>query len=220
MIPNKIFIIGLPRTATTSICVAMLELGFKTAHTAYVNKCFEQAQVIADTPVFSHYQALDKLYPNSLFINLARELNVWRPSIRQLLTRMLGNLQRCDGGFNPIIKQAFNQTFTGLSEAKLADDEYLNICYNKHQNQIQQYFRNRPNELLSIDVSQTGSFVKLNQFLTMHALLAKDHSQTDNMCNGFKPINIGGKVTAWQKIKHPLKVESTRHGKIDKLSFV
>jgi hypothetical protein len=28
---------------------------------------------------------------------------------------------------------------------------------------------------------------------------------------------MGGKVTAWKKIKHPLKVEATQNGKIDKM---
>ena len=49
---QKIFIIGLPRTGTTSVCVAMLELGFYVAHTAYTDRSFTEAQVIADTPIF------------------------------------------------------------------------------------------------------------------------------------------------------------------------
>jgi len=57
---DKIWIIGLPRTATTSVCVAMLDLGYKTAHTSYTKTCFKHAQVIADTPIFCDYQQLDK----------------------------------------------------------------------------------------------------------------------------------------------------------------
>ena len=81
MTKQKIFIIGLPRTATTSVCVAMLELGFKTAHTAYTNQAMNDAQVIADTPVFCDYQLLDKTYPNAKFIYLTREFSSWLPSI-------------------------------------------------------------------------------------------------------------------------------------------
>ena len=33
----------------------------------------------------------------------------------------------------------------------------------------------------------------------------------------FEKMNMGGKVTAWNDIKHPLKVESTAKGRIDKL---
>ncbi|WP_320819085.1 sulfotransferase, partial [Thalassolituus sp.] len=41
---SKIFIIGLPRTGTTSISVALLELGFLVAHTAFTKKAFEVAE--------------------------------------------------------------------------------------------------------------------------------------------------------------------------------
>ena len=35
----------------------------------------------------------------------------------------------------------------------------------------------------------------------------------------FEKMNIGGKVTAWNAIKHPLKVASTANGKIDKYLY-
>ena len=101
---NKIFIIGLPRTGTTSVCHAFLEFGIPTAHTAYTNNCFDNAHAIADTPIFNDYKALDKYYPDAKFIYLERELNVWLPSIKQLLLRMHTNLTRTDGGFNIHIK--------------------------------------------------------------------------------------------------------------------
>ncbi|WP_164835569.1 sulfotransferase, partial [Pseudoalteromonas sp. TB51] len=44
---SKIFIIGLPRTGTTSVCHAFLEFGIATAHTAYTSHCFENATAIA-----------------------------------------------------------------------------------------------------------------------------------------------------------------------------
>ncbi|MEM7388342.1 MAG: sulfotransferase, partial [Pseudomonadota bacterium] len=47
---SKIFIIGLPRTGTTSICNSFLQLGYKTAHTAYTQQAITTADVIADTP--------------------------------------------------------------------------------------------------------------------------------------------------------------------------
>jgi hypothetical protein len=59
MTNEKIFIIGLPRSGTTSICSVMLELGYSVAHTAYTQKTFDNAQVIADTPIFADYKQLD-----------------------------------------------------------------------------------------------------------------------------------------------------------------
>ena len=76
---NKIFIIGLPRTGTTSVCAAMLDLGFRVAHTAYTDRSFNEAQVIADTPIFCDYQHLDKAYPDAKFIYLTRTMDKWLP---------------------------------------------------------------------------------------------------------------------------------------------
>ncbi|WP_405631882.1 sulfotransferase [Pseudoalteromonas sp. Ld20] len=206
--PTKIFIIGLPRTGTTSVCNAFLQLDFSCAHTAYTKRCMIDAKVIADTPIFNDYQNLDTLYPDSKFIYLERELVKWIPSIRQLLTRMYKNLMREDGGFNPHIKRCYLNTFKDLSLGKLECDAYLQQCYTTHLNGAKQYFSNRPDDFLSIDISDINSFNKLCQFLDIKSELTN-----------FERMNIGGKVTAWNEIKHPLKVASTAHGKIDKLLY-
>ncbi|REL28905.1 sulfotransferase family protein [Thalassotalea euphylliae] len=202
---SKIWIIGLPRTATTSICVTMLELGFKTAHTAYLQRCFDSAQVIADTPVFCDYQALDKQYPNSKFIYLTRSFDKWLPSIRQLLSRMYTNLQRGDGGFNPHLKRCFNDVFSPLTENNIASDEFLIQCYTKHQQGIHDYFKHREQDLLTLDIAASDSFAKLIEFLGL----------PQDTQGEFPLINMKGKVTAWNKINHPLKVASTNNGRID-----
>lgn len=59
MITNKVFIIGLPRTGTTSLCSFLLNKGLTVAHTAYCQQAFDSAQVIADTPIFHDFQQLD-----------------------------------------------------------------------------------------------------------------------------------------------------------------
>ncbi|WDE06771.1 sulfotransferase family protein [Thalassomonas viridans] len=206
---EKIFIIGLPRTATTSVCLAMLNLGFKTAHTAYTQEAMTEAQVIADTPVFCDYRQLDAAYPGARFIYLTREPDLWLPSIRQLLKRMYVNLQRDDGGFNPTLKRCYNQIFYPLSRENLERDDFLLGCYQRHQQDIFDYFRGREQDLLTLDVGQADSFSRLLSFLDMTP--GKDES-------GFERINTGAKVTAWNKIRHPLKVEATQSGKIDKVA--
>lgn len=206
---HKIFIIGLPRTATTSVCVALLEQGFKTAHTAYTRTAIEQAQVIADTPVFCDYPDLDKRFANAKFIHLNREMNAWLPSIKQLLNRMYINLQRADGGFNPHIKRCYQHVFSPLNKENINDDDFLTACYTKHFNQAQAYFKHRPNDFLSIDVSAPNSYQNMLSFLNVNA--------NANIHYGFKPINLAGKVTAWNDIKDPNKIPSTHNGRIDKI---
>lgn len=211
MTQEKIFIIGLPRTATTSVCLAMLEQGFKTAHNAYTENAFSQAQVIADTPVFCDYQKLDKHFVNSKFIYLTRTAEKWLPSIKQLLQRMYVNLQRTDGGFNPHLKRCYNEIFSPLNEDNLNSDAFLLSCYQRHQQGIEDYFSGREQDLLTIDVSEDDSYAKLLSFLNIDSANARE--------GGFKQINIGGKVKAWQDLNNALKVESTNKGRIDKVLY-
>lgn len=211
MTASKIFIIGLPRTATTSVCLAMLGLGFKTAHNAYTENAFSEAQVIADTPIFCDYQQLDKHFPNSKFIYLTREAPSWLPSIKQLLQRMIVNLQRSDGGFNPHLKRCYNDVFSPLTVDNIAQDDFLLECYQRHQQGIFTYFQNRASDLLTIDVSDTTSYQQLLTFLN----IALEQSRA----SGFEKINIGGKVKAWQDINNVLKIESTNKGRIDKVLY-
>ena len=198
---TKIFIIGLPRTGTTSFCVEMLELGYSVAHTAYSEECMITAEVIADTPVFCDYQTLDKFYPNARFIYLQRSLDLWLPSIRQLLQRMFVNLTRFDGGFNPILKRCYKSTFSTashpLSLENIAQDDFLIECYKQHQQGIENYFRGRGDDLLVINISEPDSYKSLLNFLKL-----------DKPIKHFIKLNVGGKVIAWNKVRDPLKVDS------------
>jgi hypothetical protein len=208
---NKIFIIGLPRTATTSVCLAMLGLGYKTAHNAYTENAFNEAQVIADTPVFCDFEKLDKHFPNSKFIYLTRNEEAWLPSIKQLLQRMIVNLQRNDGGFNPHLKRCYNDVFSPLTVDNIAQDDFLLQCYQRHQASIIEYFQDREDDLLTIDVSEPSSYQALLAFLNIAPEQGRE--------SGFEKINIGGKVKAWQDINNILKIESTNKGRIDKILY-
>ncbi len=207
----KIFIIGLPRTATTSVCLALMEQGFKTAHNAYTQHAFLQAEVLADTPIFCDYQNLDRHFPGSKFIYLVREAEQWLPSIKQLLQRMYINLQRKDGGFNPHLKRCYNEVFSPLTEQNLNNDNFLLACYERHQQGIEVYFKSRTEDILTINVNDTNSYVKLLDFLNIEPSKGRE--------GGFKKINLGGKVKAWQGLNNKYKVESTNKGKIDKTLY-
>ena len=208
---DKIFIIGLPRTGTTSICYAMLELGYKTAHTCYTEQTMQQAQVIADTPVFQDFELLAKLYPQAKFIYLSRELDKWLPSIKQLLNRMSKNLLRADGGFNPIIKRCYSAVFSPFTLENISSDEFLTDCYLKHNQRVKQLIERYPESVLQINVADTESYDALIDFLRIPPDLCKG--------TGFIKMNIAGKVTAWKDINHPLKIESTKAGRVDKLWY-
>jgi hypothetical protein len=197
---NKVFIIGLPRTGTTSICAALLEHDFKVAHTALTKQSFELADVIADTPCFADYRQLDQLFPGSLFVYCQRDIITWLPSIQMLLDKML-KFKQAGGHFNPVIERCFNEAFQLWTCKNPLDTKHLTLCYQQHQQAILTYFKGR-NDLLSIDVSETDSLKTLLQFLGKPAPKNIE----------FPQLNANRMITAWRDIKHPNKINSNAIG--------
>lgn len=198
---DKIFIIGLPRTGTTSISVALLECGFKVAHTAFTKQAFELADVVSDAPCFSDYQQLDLLFPGAKFVYLQRELAKWLPSMQRLLTKMEPHLLPKTGHFSPVLKRSFEQTFQ-LSNALLLTEHHLTRCYIEHQQQVESYFQGR-DDLLSINISDIDSLQRLMAFL---GLPCDDQRR-------FPHLNKGSQVSNWKTYKHVNKINSFSAGK-------
>jgi hypothetical protein len=185
------------------VCAAALELGFKTAHTVYIQRILEEAEVIADTPVFNDFELLYQHYPDAKFILIERDIASWLVSIKVLLTRMQTRLLVKHGGFFPSLKRCFGEVFSPLNQHTLNDDAHLTMCYERHQKRVKQFFSQINNPCLVINLAEPDSYQQLCDFLEKPA-----HS-------GFNRLNVNGKVTAWKQVKHPLKLESTRNGKAD-----
>jgi len=195
---SKIFIIGLPRTGTTSISVALLELGLKVAHTAFTKKAFEMADAVSDAPCFSDYMHLDKLFPNSKFVYLNRDLEKWLPSITMLLEKMAPHLELNHGHFSPVLKRSFHQTFPNIHPLCTTT---LTRHFIEHQQGVYTYFKNR-DDFLSIDVSEPGSLLTLKQFLGLPTEGDSD----------FAKLNVGRNVANWREYKHSNKVNANLAG--------
>lgn len=195
---SKVFIIGLPRTGTTSISVALLGMGLSVAHTAFTKKAFEMADAVSDAPCFSDYMHLDTLFPDAKFVYLNRDIDKWVLSITMLLKKMAPHLEPKTGKFNPILKRSFHQVFPStlpLTHTSLAD------CYLKHQQAVFSYFKDR-DDFLMIDVSEEDSLLKLKHFLGVAI-----KGNTD-----FPKLNVGRHVASWKEYKHPNKINSNLAG--------
>ena len=78
----KIFGVGLTRTGTTSLAVALGQVGYSVIH--YPSECalFTGQYIGAfDLPVVIHYKALDKAFPESRFVHTVREKDAWLESM-------------------------------------------------------------------------------------------------------------------------------------------
>lgn len=204
---SKIFIIGLPRTGTTSISVAMLEAGFKVAHTAFSQATFELADVVSDAPCFSDFEQLDRLFPGSIFVYLQRELSQWIPSMQRLLIKMEPHLIPKSGHFNPVLKRSFSETFS-LDHQDLFSEKHLTDCYLRHQLHVKTYFKGR-NDFIEINLSEPSSFQTLFSFLGLSCGKRQE----------FPHLNKGTQVANWKAYKHPNKVNSLSSGKSHRRFF-
>lgn len=199
---QKVIFIGLPRTGTTSVSVALLEQGLRVAHMAFTKEAFMQADAISDAPCFSDFKQLDGLFPKAKFVYLDRELESWVPSMQMLLSRMLPHLDVQTGRFHPIIKRSFRHSFgVGVVENP-QDTQHLIDCYLRHKQSVFDYFAGR-DDFLSLDVSQQGA---LGQLLAFIGLASAEDQQN------FPKLNVGRNVASWDEYKHPNKISANASG--------
>ena len=178
----KILVTGLPRTGTTSVCIAALHLGVKTAHTAYVSTW--STQLLADTPVFCDYKNLVSLYPSSKLLHLSRPFELWLPSIKRLMTAMQNNLlpawwlrrhsKRCYLSVFP----EFDKHFDSDNFGSIVINDINSRFINSHSNINCLYLMW---QLIKPILGQLAAYIGNGKAGTV----AVPH------------VNIGGKVTAW-----------------------
>lgn len=154
----KIFGIGLSRTGTTSLARAVSDLGFASVHYPDSRSLLEGHWDAAfDLPVVIHYKVLDAKFSGSKFIYTVREKGAWLDSMEAYLTRrgvasqsQLRNRERVYGQCN-------------------FDREIYSAAYDKHHNDVTQHFKDRPDDLLAMDICAGDGWELLLPFLNMES---------------------------------------------------
>lgn len=166
--PNsKIFGIGLSKTGTTSLARALEILGYKTKDYPGVSRyrvgdlssvdldVIDAHDALTDTPIPSFYRELDKHYPGSKFILTHREAEGWLKSCKKQFTEAHAASQN----------EANKQLFMDLYDTVVFDDEKFRTGYDRFEKKVKAYFRDRPQDLLVIDVTAGEGWEKLCPFL-------------------------------------------------------
>jgi 3'-phosphoadenosine 5'-phosphosulfate (PAPS) 3'-phosphatase len=163
----KVFGIGLSKTGTTSLARALEILDFKVKDCMGVTKytkgdasCVDETSLttcdaFTDTPIPSFYQELDRLYPNSKFILTTRDMDGWLKSCKKQFTPNLAE-KRSDAG---------NRLFLDLYDTVVFDEDKFRAGYKKFTEGVFQYFMDRPDDLLVIDITRGEGWEKLCPFL-------------------------------------------------------
>lgn len=167
---NKVICIGMHKTGTTTLGLALIDLGYKVlgARTdlaeilldGNLEKALEEARpynALQDVPWALLFKELDKKYPDSKFILTEREESKWMNSV----------LNHFGDSDIPLHKWIYG---TGI--AKGNEDIYI-AKYRNHHKEVKAYFKNRPNDLLTISLSEGDGWEKLCGFLG-HAIPNKN----------------------------------------------
>lgn len=152
----KILGIGLSKTGTTSLAKALDILGFNVVHYPDVERVFEiieSTDGAADTPVSMHYQELDRRYPNAKFILTVRDLDSWIPSARK---HFVGRPPASEG-----IKELRIKLYTSHEW----DEEKFVRSYLRFNEEVKEYFKDKPDKLLVYDIIGGESWVPLCRFV-------------------------------------------------------
>lgn len=158
----RVFVIGLSRTGTTSLCQAAQLLGYLPAHNPNPDPFFEGDFSIFDTfdaggdiSVAAFYRELDEAYPGSRFVLSLREAEAWLSSVVIHFANLPRNSTMGTRG-------ALRERVYGA--AWPTAEQFLE-SYKRHITEVAAYFDGRPDDLLVMDVTRGESWGKLCPFL-------------------------------------------------------
>lgn len=159
---NKVFCIGFHKTGTTSMEKALVLLGYRvtgpngTRDPDIAGKVYELAYALAeqydaftDNPWPLLYKEMDERYPGSKFILTMRPTDSW---IRSVVSHF-------GARSTPMRKWIY-----GVDSVKGNEALYM-ARYDAHNSSVKEYFRDRPGDLLVMDLSEGDNWRKLCAFL-------------------------------------------------------
>lgn len=187
---QKVFCIGRNKTGTTSMGQAFSDLGMIVGHQRmaeyllhdWAKKDFRRlitlchtAQAFQDAP-FSYpytYQALDEHFPGSKFILTIRDTpDQWYESLIRFHSRIFGHgslptsedLKNARYLYKGYIFTA-HQLLYHTPEDDLYNKEILISHYENHNKAVIDYFKDRKDDLLVINIAKPGAYEQLCTFL-------------------------------------------------------
>lgn len=158
---NKIIIIGLSKTGTNSVVDALYICGKNLYHFPDEDKKLDLSVVdgTSDLPAVLYYQELDRKYPNSKFILTTRDKESWLQSSEKHFHR------RPPSTLGDWGKECRERVYG----SKYFDRELFSKVYDKHHKDVAEYFKGRPDDLLTLDIFKTDGWSDLALFLNFPA---------------------------------------------------
>lgn len=172
---QKVFGLGLSKTGTSSLGEALNALCVKTIHYPFDDETYEQLrggnyqlsilkeyQGIVDIPVAPFYAQLDRIYPKSKFVLTVRDKEKWLDSCEQhwrLMTEWQNNFSQF---------KRFHEFISACVFGTLSfNRERFAYVYDLHVKNVCDYFKNRDDDFLVMDICGGEGWENLCSFLGM-----------------------------------------------------
>lgn len=150
----KAWDIGLPRTGTTTFCEAIKLLGYKRVKHNPRLEHLSELDAASDAGCVIYYKYLDYKYPNSKFVLCTRDLDSWLASAEFIYTKYPST----DRDIAILRRMMIYETVV-FNREKFID------AYHRHHADVRRYFKDRPQDLLEIDIISGEGWEKLCPFL-------------------------------------------------------
>tara|TARA_R100001143_G_C3292587_1_gene101876 strand:- start:3 stop:572 length:570 start_codon:yes stop_codon:yes gene_type:complete len=158
---NKIFGIGLSRTGTSSLYEALTILGIDTTHYPTNYKQIETHKAAVDGTIAVGYRYLDAMFPDSKFIFTDRDWYDWNKSIEAFFKINVNVISELHDGKVLDLTDKVNMA---LYNATTYNESFMQ-AYRDHKFGIKRWFKERKDDLLTINICKGEGWVKLCPFL-------------------------------------------------------
>ena len=161
---TKIFGVGLARTGTTSMHEAMGLLEIRSAPSSVAllddldHPLLEEYDAFFDNPIPFRYHQIDEAWPGSRFIATTRSLDGWLQSMQWLFDVGLERLNPADR----MVGDRVHRECYGITQF---DSEVLAGLWHRHHENLRDYFHDRSNDVLWLDLDQGFEWAPLCEFL-------------------------------------------------------
>ena len=165
-LPTRIYGCGMHKTGTTSLHTALKILGIDSAHWQGAHwakaiwremnndgwsETLERHYALCDLPITLLYKQLDKAYPGSKFILTTRSEEKWLESVRRHWSPQYNKFR--EGWDNDPFTNRIHQVLYGQTNF---DADIFLARYRRHNAEVLEYFKSRPNDLLILDMDATA----------------------------------------------------------------
>lgn len=174
---SKVFGLGLSRTGTRSLTAGLQMLGWDTSHypideDTYTELAYGQYDLtllkyhdgLTDITTVPYYQQLDKQYPGSKFVLTVRDRESWLRSCQNhwFNRPAFKHTDDPDEETHLLMRQLLRAAVYGCYNYQ---PERFSWVYDKHVAEVKAYFRDRPDDLLILNICEGEGFDKLAPFM-------------------------------------------------------